>query len=331
VAALVVASLAPRAPADQIEVSLNVLYSNVADPLSGGSWEIAAKSDGFGIAGLQLLLTGITAGSEQLVAPRSFVNGTDPAGMSTIDSFNLSGFREVDIIQRQVAVLDGGEEQSIFYGIGTLTNGSPDFPGAPIGSNSIGPTFTSLTNTFGLPWAPSPPGDVLGDPSWDSAAVLVNGTFSAGATPAFYSDPTHISSGNLYTSLGTSTTVGTQTLIESLMTTVRTNLLSVFPDYNDNGFVDAADYTVWRDAMTAGTPLFNDATPGTVDEDDFLFWRQYFGAVVPGFGGGSAAGAGAGLAAAAVPEPTTWTLLLGAVGMLLFRPRIGLLRNVRVR
>jgi hypothetical protein len=51
-------------------------------------------------------------------------------------------------------------------------------------------------------------------------------------------------------------------------------------DYNENGVVDAADYTVWRDTLTAGgTELPNDPTPGTVDESDFLYWRSHFGEI----------------------------------------------------
>lgn len=323
-AALVALLPADRAQADQIDASLNLLYSNPADPMSGGTWEIAAKSDGSGIAGVSFLLTGITAGSELLVAPRGFVNGTDPAGLSSFDKFNIGGFRELDIIQNPIAILGGGEEQSVFYGIGTLTNGSPDFPGAPMGSNSIGPTFANLTDTMGIPWAT---GDVFGDSNWDTAAVLVTGSFAAGSTPAFYSDPTYTSNGTLFTSEGTSTTVPTSVFAE-MMTTVRSNLLPNLPDYNGNGFVDAADYSVWRDALTAGsTTLLNDTTPGVVDESDFLVWRNAFGLAVPGSGGGS----GAGQAAATVPEPAAWTLLLGAAGMLFLRPKIGLLRKVRFR
>jgi len=316
-ALLAVAMLSSRTPADEIEVSLNVLYSDPLDNMSGGSWQIAAKSDGFGIAGLQLLLTGIDFGSEQLVAPRGLVNVSDPAGMSLLDKFTHPlGFREVDVIQRPVIGLLAGEEQSIFYGIGTLTNGTPDvlLPGG----------YDSLTGAVSIPWAEDPPGDVLGDSNWNSAAVLVTGTFSAEMTPAFYADGSNVSSGNLYTSLGTETMVGAQTFIEELMTTVRTNLL---PDYNGNGKVDAADYTLWRDAYTNATPLNNDTTPGIVDESDYTVWRQFFGATVPGSGAGS----GAGLAVAVVPEPTTWTLLLGATGMLLLRPKNGLLRKVRFR
>lgn len=75
-------------------------------------------------------------------------------------------------------------------------------------------------------------------------------------------------------------------------------------DYNGNNRVDAADYTTWRDALTAGSSvLANDPTPGTVNESDFTYWRDHFGDTL-------GSGAGAGAAAAAVPEP-------GALGLAL--------------
>jgi len=81
--------------------------------------------------------------------------------------------------------------------------------------------------------------------------------------------------------------------------------LGLTGDYNDNGFVDAADYTVWREAMTAGatTLLHRDlAIAGAVGEADFLAWRAHFGeSLGPGGGQGSAA--------AAVPEPASLQLL----------------------
>jgi len=89
----------------------------------------------------------------------------------------------------------------------------------------------------------------------------------------------------------------------------------VLGDYNGNGEVDAADYTVWRDALEAGaTSLLNEGDSlGTVDEDDFLFWRAHFG---------ETAGAGAGANSAAVPEPASLSLLFCfAVGLLLFARR----------
>jgi Glycosyl hydrolases family 16 len=75
-------------------------------------------------------------------------------------------------------------------------------------------------------------------------------------------------------------------------------------DYNGNGVIDAADYTTWRDAMTAGaTSLLNDPTPGSVTEADFTYWRDHFGET-------AGAGSGAGVAASAVPEPNTFVMLV---------------------
>ncbi len=77
-------------------------------------------------------------------------------------------------------------------------------------------------------------------------------------------------------------------------------------DYNGNGTIDAADYTVWRDALAAGSPsLLNDATPAAVDESDYTYWRAHFGESA-----GSGATGGGRLAIAAVPEPASALLLL---------------------
>jgi hypothetical protein len=82
-------------------------------------------------------------------------------------------------------------------------------------------------------------------------------------------------------------------------------------DYNRNGVVDAADYTVWRDNLSGG-PIANDPTPGSVDESDYLYWKAHFGETV---GGGSGA-----IVNAAVPEPPAAVLgLAGMLPMLLWR------------
>lgn len=76
-------------------------------------------------------------------------------------------------------------------------------------------------------------------------------------------------------------------------------------DYNENGVVDAADYTIWRDHQGQTFTLANvnpaAATPGVVDAEDYTFWKSQFGG-----GGGSGA--------TAVPEPATVTVL--CVGLL---------------
>jgi hypothetical protein len=69
-------------------------------------------------------------------------------------------------------------------------------------------------------------------------------------------------------------------------------------DYNENNVIDAADYTTWRDAMTAGLAIPNDPTGGIAEEADFTYWRAHFGEVL-----GTGSGAAAGVATHAVPEP----------------------------
>jgi hypothetical protein len=79
-------------------------------------------------------------------------------------------------------------------------------------------------------------------------------------------------------------------------------------DYNGNGVVDAADYTVWRDNLgNQNFTLPNEVeTPGTVTQEDYTAWKSRFGNSA-----GSGSGAGASQASA-VPEPTTWVLLIVA-------------------
>jgi hypothetical protein len=77
-------------------------------------------------------------------------------------------------------------------------------------------------------------------------------------------------------------------------------------DYNADGIVDAADYTVWRDNLGAQVSLPGEAaTPGEVTVEDYQVWRGNFGA--------SLGGAAASLSVAAVPEPATFAGLSLAV------------------
>ena len=61
-------------------------------------------------------------------------------------------------------------------------------------------------------------------------------------------------------------------------------------DYNQNGTVDAADYTLWRNNLGSGTSLPNDDTAG-VDQDDYARWKTHFGETLSS-GPGSGANAG---------------------------------------
>lgn len=92
-------------------------------------------------------------------------------------------------------------------------------------------------------------------------------------------------------------------------------------DYNFDGKVNAADYTVWRDTdgfMGAGLAADGDGD-GDVDGDDYDVWAANYGAMAM-----SPATAPASFAVAtAVPEPTTAALALLTLGGVALRRREG--------
>jgi hypothetical protein len=90
---------------------------------------------------------------------------------------------------------------------------------------------------------------------------------------------------------------------------IRYEMIEGLPgDYNGDGFVDAADYTVWRNNLGGDASVFGPGSRdpmkmGPIDGDDYTFWKN-------NYGNGSGSG---GLALTpAVPEPASWLLVLCA-------------------
>lgn len=104
------------------------------------------------------------------------------------------------------------------------------------------------------------------------------------------------------------TSTASDTVRDLAATWIEANLEAMFPtllpgDYNDDGFVDAGDYTVWRNALGANLALPNEnASPSVVDAADYEVWKANFG---------TTSGAGA-LAGSVVPETSTLLLALVA-------------------
>jgi hypothetical protein len=117
-----------------------------------------------------------------------------------------------------------------------------------------------------------------------------------------------------------------ETHYTSKYTTVGVAFISsaIAGDYNDDGVVDAADYTVWRDMLgQTGLGLAADGTgplgppDGVVNELDYSLWNAHFGQAVSGSGAGAYDSALHRVFHAAVPEPSSLVLaLVGTWAML---------------
>lgn len=82
-------------------------------------------------------------------------------------------------------------------------------------------------------------------------------------------------------------------------------------DYNNNDFVDAADYTIWRDTLGSTVDLRANgddggASMGVIDVADYNLWKLNFGVSA---GSGSAA-------VVAVPEPASLSLVFLSAALL---------------
>lgn len=81
-------------------------------------------------------------------------------------------------------------------------------------------------------------------------------------------------------------------------------------DYNADGFVDAADYTVWRDRRGSPETLPNEAaSPGAVDQADYAVWAANYHRP------------GASIGAIATPEPASGGLAIIAAALASRRSR----------
>ncbi|MEM9914439.1 MAG: PEP-CTERM sorting domain-containing protein [Planctomycetota bacterium] len=84
-------------------------------------------------------------------------------------------------------------------------------------------------------------------------------------------------------------------------------VVALLGDYNGNGEVDAADYTIWADNFNSTTNLAADGNnDGVVDAADYTIWADNFGNVAA--------------AAFPVPEPST-ALVLAGLGLIAARRR----------
>jgi hypothetical protein len=117
--------------------------------------------------------------------------------------------------------------------------------------------------------------------------------------------------GSMYTADTLSTSLGGKTLADYVIPAVRA-------DFNDNGMVDLADYTVWRDSLGAsGTGLLADGNgDGQVTPADYEIWRSQYGNTVISTTIDAMADK------SGIPEPATQLLACGVLALWMVRRAI---------
>ena len=87
---------------------------------------------------------------------------------------------------------------------------------------------------------------------------------------------------------------------------------AVAGDYNGDGTVNAADYTIWRNTLGSTTDLRANgdnagASENKIDQADYAFWKSHFGNT-------SGSGSAAISSNSPVPEPATGLMITLALG-----------------
>jgi hypothetical protein len=143
--------------------------------------------------------------------------------------------------------------------------------------------------------------------TWATGDILsIDPNYAANAVDANLVNATDLNLvAQTWVGLGQPKVTSTQADAQGYTGQFRTDLLAAFAavggvpgDYNGNGTVDAADYTVWRDTqgatVTAGTGA-DGSNNGIIDAADYTFWQTRFG--------NTSASIAAAVSSAAVPEP----------------------------
>jgi hypothetical protein len=87
--------------------------------------------------------------------------------------------------------------------------------------------------------------------------------------------------------------------------------LGLAGDYNGDGTVNAADYTVWRNSLGSANSNADGNGSGLVDANDYLVWKNHYGQTASGASLGNLGN---------VPEPSACILsLIAAMGVMLAR------------
>lgn len=145
--------------------------------------------------------------------------------------------------------------------------------------------------TGNAPFFTAPATDVTGIPFTGGRIIIYEHDVVGDLNTNFVFDPTGETPRGAIIELGASISVNG---LAALLATATPE--GIAGDYNDNGIVDAADYTVWRNRVGQDVDLPNDPIGGTIGQAHYNQWKGNFG---------MSSGGNAATFAGAVPEPAT--------------------------
>lgn len=264
--------------AQSVDVSLNLRYSNPADPAFGGVWYLIAQDNDTeeGIAELVVAIKDILNAKPStdidLLAFEAINGMTNIGGNSPVVTDNSL----TQITYRQ----DLADASNLVYGVGAGSGTAGNVPGDSVASGVVSP--------------------------WNNSVLIASGTFGD-------IRPTFSTTAKVFTAssgIDTSAAASVETVVRG--DSVGTDAL-LLGDANRNWTVDLDDFNavINNFGSTNGWDQgnFSGAANSTVDLSDFGTVMNFFGSssIPPG------TGLGTGLA---VPEPSTFVLLVTLVGFI---------------
>ncbi len=259
--------------------------------------------------------------------PSAAINGAEGIEISSVGSLTLqSGTIAVDWINKSAGGtfnFNGGLLKVIDF-TGNLTNNGGTFsPGASPALSSVSGIFSQTSGTLLIELGGTTPGTAF-DRVMVGGAASLGGTLDIDLVSGFV--PTRGQTFQFLAAAGGVNGMFANTLFPALPGGLTWNLVynshvaalvigpagglgSFLPgDYNQDGNVDAADYTVWRNALNTSSMIADGNADGAVTAADYQIWKSAYGLSSIGGGGASIV--------RAVPEPSGLLIWLGGTCLL---------------
>lgn len=289
----IVLSLIARSAAAAVDLLLDITYDNPADEYSPGSWGLCVRASHLGLKRVAFALIeplpvlGERLQPPQVVAPIGYL------GDSSIGNWTRVGLQPTYVTSNvmEFGQLDYSNYWNVLYmlhGLGTIPLGEPSMLWAreelrylPTGAPQL---------WMNVPWA-----NQSLRTGWKTAVHLLRGELKYGVPPYF------LDNRQAYWAQVFATPPGFGFGTEAYTGSIRPDTVRLFVqhnrgDYNRDGQVDGADYTVWRDLDRSAV--------------NYTRWKENFGQPISWERDFSESAA-----SNAVPEPTCPVLAL-AIAML---------------